>query len=184
MDERTLVCPACHHAEHDPGSCPECPRCELHFDEAADWLRRNGQDKTAMWREMFAAVGEQWAIVLDRLDLAEDATADDVLAALATADKPLTGRDESAAAKLAAWFEWAKYVAPTDQPGWHHWWAKAFLNDGPIPVPTAPALDVELRKALEALPNRGNARQGRVYGDLIERRAALAALSPTTETPE
>jgi hypothetical protein len=36
------VCPACHHADHDPGSCEWCPRCELHYDEAADWLRRGG----------------------------------------------------------------------------------------------------------------------------------------------
>lgn len=46
-DDRVLVepptCPACHHREHDPGSCPECPRCELHFDEAVAWLARNGQ---------------------------------------------------------------------------------------------------------------------------------------------
>lgn len=31
-------CPACHHPEHDPGSCPDCPRCELHVDEALIWL--------------------------------------------------------------------------------------------------------------------------------------------------
>jgi hypothetical protein len=37
------LCPACHHADHDPGSCPDCPRCELHYDEAREWLARNGQ---------------------------------------------------------------------------------------------------------------------------------------------
>lgn len=35
-----MPCPACHHPEHDPGSCPECPRCELHVDEALIWVSR------------------------------------------------------------------------------------------------------------------------------------------------
>lgn len=34
------LCPACHCPDHDPGSCPNCPRCELHTDEAVDWVRR------------------------------------------------------------------------------------------------------------------------------------------------
>jgi hypothetical protein len=37
-----LVCPACHHRDHDPGGCGDCPRCELHFDEAVEWLARAG----------------------------------------------------------------------------------------------------------------------------------------------
>ena len=35
-----LLCPACHHPEHDPGACSECPRCELHVDEALEWVAR------------------------------------------------------------------------------------------------------------------------------------------------
>lgn len=35
-----MPCPACHHLDHDPGSCPDCPRCELHVDEALIWLSR------------------------------------------------------------------------------------------------------------------------------------------------
>lgn len=34
------VCPACHHRAHDPGGCSECPRCELHTDEAAAFVLR------------------------------------------------------------------------------------------------------------------------------------------------
>ena len=34
------VCPACHHRAHDPGSCSECPRCELHTDEALAFVLR------------------------------------------------------------------------------------------------------------------------------------------------
>jgi hypothetical protein len=34
------VCPACHHVAHDPGSCEECPRCELHTDEALAFVLR------------------------------------------------------------------------------------------------------------------------------------------------
>ena len=34
------LCPACHCPDHDPGSCPNCPRCELHTDEAFDWVLR------------------------------------------------------------------------------------------------------------------------------------------------
>jgi hypothetical protein len=34
------VCPACHHHSHDPGSCPACPRCELHTDEALAFVLR------------------------------------------------------------------------------------------------------------------------------------------------
>jgi hypothetical protein len=34
------VCPACHHRFHDPGSCSECPRCELHTDEALAFVLR------------------------------------------------------------------------------------------------------------------------------------------------
>lgn len=33
-------CPACHHRAHDPGSCSECPRCELHTDEAMAFVLR------------------------------------------------------------------------------------------------------------------------------------------------
>jgi len=36
----TYFCPACHHIEHDPGSCEWCPRCELHTDDALAWLLR------------------------------------------------------------------------------------------------------------------------------------------------
>jgi hypothetical protein len=36
----SMPCPACHHPEHDPGACPECPRCELHIDETLIWLSR------------------------------------------------------------------------------------------------------------------------------------------------
>ncbi len=39
MEEET-VCPACHHRDHDPGSCPSCPRCELHTDEAFAFVLR------------------------------------------------------------------------------------------------------------------------------------------------
>jgi hypothetical protein len=35
-----MPCPACHHPEHDPGACPDCPRCELHIDETLIWLSR------------------------------------------------------------------------------------------------------------------------------------------------
>lgn len=34
------VCPACHHRAHDPGGCSECPRCELHTDEATAFVLR------------------------------------------------------------------------------------------------------------------------------------------------
>ena len=34
------VCPACHHRFHDPGGCSECPRCELHTDEALAFVLR------------------------------------------------------------------------------------------------------------------------------------------------
>jgi hypothetical protein len=34
------LCPACHHRDHDPGSCEWCPRCELHTDEALAWVMR------------------------------------------------------------------------------------------------------------------------------------------------
>lgn len=40
MKAAPMPCPACHHLEHDPGSCPECPRCELHVDEALIWVSR------------------------------------------------------------------------------------------------------------------------------------------------
>jgi hypothetical protein len=33
-------CPACHHPDHDPGSCEWCPRCELHTDDALSWVER------------------------------------------------------------------------------------------------------------------------------------------------
>lgn len=36
-----MLCPACHHREHDPGSCREgCDRCELHTDDAFEFVLR------------------------------------------------------------------------------------------------------------------------------------------------
>jgi hypothetical protein len=35
--------------------------------------------RAAQWREMYVRIAERWAVLLDRLDLAEDATPDDVL---------------------------------------------------------------------------------------------------------
>jgi hypothetical protein len=36
------MCPACHHHDHDPGACRECPAptCELHTDDALAWVER------------------------------------------------------------------------------------------------------------------------------------------------
>jgi hypothetical protein len=34
------VCPACHCPDHDPGSCRNCPKCELHTDEALAFVLR------------------------------------------------------------------------------------------------------------------------------------------------
>lgn len=41
------VCPACHHEAHDPGGCSECPRCELHTDEALAFVLRYEPDLVA-----------------------------------------------------------------------------------------------------------------------------------------
>lgn len=48
------LCPACHHRDHDPGSCEWCPNCELHTDEALDWLMRHDP--------MLATVGSPEAV--------------------------------------------------------------------------------------------------------------------------
>jgi len=40
-------CPACHHPDHDPGSCEWCPRCELHTDDAFAWVQRIDPDLIA-----------------------------------------------------------------------------------------------------------------------------------------
>jgi hypothetical protein len=40
----TPECPACHHRDHDPGSCHWCPYCELHIDDALAWVRRIDPD--------------------------------------------------------------------------------------------------------------------------------------------
>jgi hypothetical protein len=45
---RVALCPACHHPDHDPGACRRgCDRCELHTDEALDWVIRIEPDLLA-----------------------------------------------------------------------------------------------------------------------------------------
>jgi hypothetical protein len=48
------VCPACHHREHDPGGCSECPRCELHTDEAFAFVLRVEPELLAEYGFVFA----------------------------------------------------------------------------------------------------------------------------------
>jgi len=61
------VCPACHHHDHDPGSCEWCASgwCELHYDEVIEWLRRN---------KALPNDDAVWAFIRKVADMPEDAT--------------------------------------------------------------------------------------------------------------
>jgi hypothetical protein len=52
------VCPACHHRDHDPGSCEECPRCELHTDEALAFVLRGLTGDTDDLMQRLATEGD------------------------------------------------------------------------------------------------------------------------------
>jgi hypothetical protein len=63
-------CPACHHPDHDPGSCEWCPRCELHTDDAREWLDRiepSGLRVPAGWVAVALLAGLALGLLIGRL---------------------------------------------------------------------------------------------------------------------